>query len=109
MCQGVPEKGIVNFIVKGKHMEQTTGVVLSVAKQWWLKINTKPIRINTMDGAIFPHVIKVGYTVSGRDFVKRKWISAGKAVPSVGASVTVLFDGKNPKRAKIELFNGVGD
>ena len=39
--------------------KETIGTVLSVAKQWWLKVNTKPIRIGTLDGATFPHIIKV--------------------------------------------------
>ena len=73
------------------HHKETVGTVLSVAKQWWLKVNTKPIRMGAMDGAIFPHVIKVQYEVGGNTYTKRKWIGAGKAVPSVGGKVTVLY------------------
>ena len=43
--------------------EKTTGTVISVAKQWWLKINTKPVRMHAMDGAIFPYIIRVQYAV----------------------------------------------
>ena len=39
--------------------KETIGTVLSVAKQWWLKVNTKPIRMGALDGATFPHIIKV--------------------------------------------------
>ena len=39
--------------------QKTAGTVVSVKKQWWLKVNTKPIRMNTLDGATFPHIIKV--------------------------------------------------
>ena len=30
--------------------KETIGTVLSVAKQWWLKVNTKPIRMGALDG-----------------------------------------------------------
>ena len=43
--------------------EKTTGTVISAAKQWWLKINTKPVRMHAMDGAIFPYIIRVQYAV----------------------------------------------
>ncbi len=81
--------------------EETTGTVISVAKQWWLKINTKPVRIHPMDGATFPHIIKVLYTANGTDYTKRKWIGAGKPVPHVGSTVTVLYCQDNPKKAKV--------
>ena len=38
--------------------KETIGTVLSVAKQWWLKVNTKLIRMGALDGATFPHIIK---------------------------------------------------
>ena len=57
--------------------KETTGTVISVATQWWLKINTKPVRLHALDGAIFPYIIKVRYTADGKDYFKRKWIRAG--------------------------------
>ena len=81
--------------------KETVGTVLSVAKQWWLKVNTKPIRIGTLDGAIFPHIIKVQYTVGGDTYTKRKWIGAGKPVPAVGSKLTVLYCADKPSKAKI--------
>ena len=80
---------------------ETVGTVVSVATQWWLKINTKPIRLHAMDGAIFPHIIKVRYTVEGKNYFKRKWIGAGKPVPEVGSTVTVFYHTEKPQRAKI--------
>ena len=81
--------------------KETIGTVLSAAKQWWLKVNTKPVRMGTMDGATFPYVIKVEYVVDGNTYTKRKWISAGKAVPAVGSRVTVLYSSDKPSKAKI--------
>ena len=50
--------------------KETIGIVLSVAKQWWLKMNMKPVRMGTLDGAIFPHIIKVQYVVDGKNYTK---------------------------------------
>ncbi|MDO4740120.1 MAG: sugar ABC transporter permease [Eubacteriales bacterium] len=80
---------------------ETTGVVVSAARQWWLKINTKPVRLGTMDGAVFPYIIKVEYTVDGVKYAKRKWIGAGKAVPAVGSAVQVRYAQEKPSRAKV--------
>lgn len=81
--------------------KETVGTVVSVAKQWWLKVNTKPIRMGTLDGAVFPHVIKVEYVVDGNVYIKRKWIGAGKPVPAVGSEVTVLYCADKPGKAVI--------
>ena len=81
--------------------KETIGTVLSVAKQWWLKVNTKPVRMGAMDAAALPHIIKVQYVVDGRTYTKRKWIGAGKAVPAVGNNVTVLYCSSKPSKAKI--------
>lgn len=81
--------------------KQTTGIIVAAWKQWWLKINTKPVRSHMMDGAIFPYIIKVQYTVDGQTYTKRKWIGAGYPTPSVGRTVTVLYDGNKPSRAKV--------
>ena len=81
--------------------KETMGTVLSVTKQWWLKVNTKPIRMGTLDGATFPQIIKVQYIVDGNTYTKRKWIGAGKAVPAVGNELTVLYSSSKPSKAKI--------
>ena len=81
--------------------KETIGIVLSVAKQWWLKVNTKPVRMSALDGAAFPHIIKVQYVVDGKPYTKRKWIGAGKAVPAVGSRMTILYCSDKPSKAKI--------
>ena len=57
--------------------KETMGTVISVTKQWWLKVNRKPARVHAMDGAAFPHTIKVKYTIDGKDYICRKWIGNG--------------------------------
>ena len=81
--------------------KETIGTVVSVAKQWWLKVNTKPVRMGALDGSTFPHIIKVQYVVEGNTYTKRKWISAGKEVPGIGSQLTVLYCSDKPSRAKI--------
>lgn len=83
--------------------QETVGTVLAVKRQWWLKINTKCFRTSPFDGAVFPYVIKVEYTVDGKDYVKRKWIHAGDRVPSLGEKVTVTYLEEKPSKAKISL------
>ena len=82
-------------------IQEATGVVVAVQKQWWLKVNTKGVRTHALDGATFPHIIKVQYTVDGKTYLKRKWIGTQYAVPAVGSSVTVLYSGDKPGKAKI--------
>ena len=81
--------------------KEAKGTVISVAKQWWLKVNKKPIRTNALDGATFPHIIKVQYVVDENTYSKRKWIGAGKPVPAIGSTVTVLYCPDKPGKAKI--------
>ena len=80
---------------------EAKGIVISVAKQWWLKVNTKPVRTNALDGATFPHIIKVQYVVDENTYTKRKWIGAGKPVPAIGSNMTVLYCSDKPSKAKI--------
>lgn len=81
--------------------KQTNGTVVSASKQWWLKVNRKPARMHALDGAEFPYIIKVKYIVDGTEYTKRKWIGAGKPVPSVGSSVTVMYSSDKPSKAKV--------
>ena len=79
----------------------TTGTIVSVKKQWWLKINTRAVRAGSLDGAMFPYVIKVQYAVAGREYVQRKWIMRKDYVPVVGDTVRVIYDDLKPERIKI--------
>ena len=81
--------------------KEVTGTVISVKRQWWLKINTKPVRKHMWDGAIFPYIIKVRYTVDGQDYIKRKWIRAGHPVPEAGGNATVICCEDAPEKATI--------
>ena len=85
-------------------MEQTTiGTVISVKKQWWLKVNTKPVRMHALDGAAFPHIIKVRYTVNGTEFIKKKWLKACITPPSINEQVTVIYQENKPTKFRLEI------
>ena len=82
--------------------KKTQGKVIGAARQWWLKINRKPVRGHALDGAEFPYIIKIRYTVGEKEYTKRKWIPAGKEVPQLGSRVTVVYKEKNSKKAKVQ-------
>lgn len=79
----------------------TTGTVVSVKKQWWLKINTKAVRAGALDGAMFPYVIKVKYLAEGKEYVKRKWVMRKDYEPMVGDTVRVIYDDMKPEKIKL--------
>ena len=81
--------------------KKTTGTVVSVKKQWWLKVNTKPIRTGPLDGAEFPHVIRIRYTVDGVEYVRRKWIGAGQPVPPEGSAVSLVYEEGRPGKVRL--------
>ena len=81
--------------------KQTTGTVIAATKQWWMKVNRKPIRTHALNGAEFPYIIKIEYTVDGTSYRKRKWINAGEPVPKVGNNVQVMYNSDKPSKAKI--------
>ena len=81
--------------------KQTTGTVIAATKQWWMKVNRKPVRMHAMDGADFPYIIKIEYTVDGKAYTKRKWISVGNPVPKVGCNVQAIYNSDKPSKAKI--------
>ena len=83
--------------------KMTTGTVIAATKQWWLKVNTKAVKLHPGDGATFPYIIKVTYTVEGKEYTKRKWINPGKPVPAKGSQVKVFYQEEKPSCVRIEL------
>ena len=81
--------------------KETVGTIVSVAKQWWLKVNTKSVRMGALDGAIFPYIIKVRYTVNGEDHICRKWIAPTERAPLEGTQVRVFYREKKPAKARV--------
>ena len=82
---------------------ETIGTVIAVSRQAWLKINRKAIRAHSTDGAVYPHILKVGYQVDGVNYTKRKWLGPGRPVPAVGESVKVRYAENEPNKAELLL------
>ena len=83
--------------------KRARGTILSVKTQWWLKVNTKAVRSGPLDGASFPHIVKVKYTVDGNEIVKNKWLGANILPPSVNGSVTVVYREDKPTKFRLEI------
>lgn len=81
----------------------TCGVVQSVKKCWWLKVNQKPVRAHSLDGAAFPHRISFRYAVGEREYTASAYVSWNKRCPSPGETLVVYYDGERPERCALEL------
>jgi len=82
---------------------ETVGTIVSVSKQWWLKVNTKAVRGGMLDGAIFPYIVKVSYTVDGQVYVCRKWIPPTAHAPLEGTQVRVIYREEKPGKARVQI------
>ena len=78
--------------------EKTEGVVQEVKTCWWLKVNTKPVRFGTMDGAVFPHIIRFAYQAEGRTYVGKRYVSWRKRCPQKGEKLTVYYEKEDPAK-----------
>ena len=83
--------------------KETRGTVASVSKQWWLKVNRKPVRLHALNGAEFPHIVKIRYTVDGASYTCWKWLGAGAPSPHVGDAATVRYREGRPSRGRAVL------
>ena len=83
--------------------KKTIGTVISAKKQWWLKVNNKPIRLHAFDGARFPHIITVKFVVDGQEYTKKKWVRALQECPALNARVTVIYREDQPAKCRVEL------
>ncbi len=84
-----------------ENLMQTSGRVVAVKKCWWMKVNTKPVRKDLMDGAAFAHMIKVSYQAQGQTFEKWKYVNWDLRCPQFGDTVEVHYDARRPKKAQI--------
>lgn len=69
----------------------TKGTVISTNRLWWLKINKKPIRTHLLDGADFPTVITVQYSVLVLIIKKEKFIGVGTSCQKRGNELSVFY------------------
>ena len=81
-----------------KDFIRTTGKIIKVRKCWWIKVNKKPVRLNGLDGAAFPHIVTVEYEVNGQKYTKKKFLNYNITCPNVGSNVDVYYNRENPKK-----------
>lgn len=76
----------------------TQGTVTELKKCWWLKINTKPVRQHSLDGAVFPETVYFHYSVMNREYTGHKFIGLNTRNIHTGDKITVYFDSEHPER-----------
>ena len=84
--------------------KRVVGTVLSVKRQWWLKVNTKSFRRGPLDGATFPCVVTVKYVADGQELLRKKWLGPHVTPPCENESVTVVYQTERPRRCRLEFF-----
>ena len=92
---------IVRKLLGGKQMmsnEETIGKIIKVKKLWWLKINKKPIRTTSLDGAIFPSSLQVQYSVNDNEYVGKKIVAWDDSFTQVGQDVVVSYNEDKPQK-----------
>lgn len=74
------------------------GTIIDAKKIWWLKINKKQLRMTPADGATFPYLLKVKYTINNLDYEKKKMVYWGNENINVGEKVIVTYDEEKPSK-----------
>lgn len=96
-CLGIGEKKLLR---DGKRLE---GVVTKVKTCWWIKVNTKAVRMGPLDGAQFPHVVCFEYKLDGVPYQGSRYLSWSARCPRVGEKITVFADKDAPKNYAVQL------
>ncbi len=79
------------------------GTIKKVTKCWWIKVNTKPVRLHALDGAVFPYIMTFTYTVNGIEYKKRKYIGLRADAIGIFGNVDVYYDKEKPSRCAIKI------
>ncbi|MBE6955232.1 MAG: sugar ABC transporter permease [Ruminococcaceae bacterium] len=77
---------------------KTTAIVMQTKTCYWLKVNTKAVRIGPMDGAQFPHVAHFTYTVDGVEYKGSRFYNWNVRCPLKGETITVYYDSSAPQK-----------
>ena len=83
------------------------GTVTAVNRCWWLKVNTKPVRRFSGDGAVYPSIITFSYQVDNIPYVGKLYIPHHYRVPQTGETIDVYYDPANPKNYACRVFGSV--
>lgn len=81
-----------------------SGMVTDVYRCWWLRINTKPIRRFSGDGAVYPHIITFEYPADGTACIGKLYIPVRYRVPRKGEKIEVYVDPADPRKYACYAF-----
>lgn len=81
---------------------KTPAVVTNVTRCGWLRINTKPVRRYSGEGALYPHIITFRYRMCGTEYGGKHWITWRKQPPAKGTEVQLYIDPENHARYALE-------
>jgi len=79
------------------------GIVTDVKKCWWIKVNTKPVRMHAFDGALFPHIITYRYVVCGREYTGKRFIGVYTRCPQQGEHLPVYYREERPDQSALRI------
>ena len=93
--------GADSILAKGYSV---AGTVTQVHRCWWLRINTKPVRRFSGDGAFYPHIITFAYQADGTSYTGKLYIPVRYRVPAKGETIEVFVDPEKPNRYACYAF-----
>lgn len=80
------------------------GTVTDVYRCWWLRINTKPVRRFSGDGAVYPYIITFEYQADGEPHTGKLYIPVRYRVPIKGEKIEVYVDPDDPHKYACYAF-----
>ena len=75
---------------------ETEGTVYKVSTCFWFKVNTRPVRTHTSDGALYPHIIHFTYTVNNQAYTGKRYVQWNQRCPYKGEKITVCYEPEKP-------------
>lgn len=91
--------GAANALAGG----QALGTVTEVSTCYWFKVNTKPIRRHSWDGAVYPHIIRFSYEVDGKTYSGKCWVPWTVRCPVKGEQITVFYEETDPQKYAVGM------
>lgn len=90
----------VSAAIAGK---ETEGIVTKVSTCYWFKVNTKPFRRFSGDGALYPHIIYFTYTANSQKYTGKRFVHWNRRCPIKGEKLTVYYEPDSPQKYAILL------
>ena len=83
---------------------KATGTITVVKTCWWIKINTKNVRMHALDGAKFPHIIYFTYNVNDMEYQGSSCVSYYLRCPNKEETITIFYDKNEPAQYAVSLY-----